>query len=222
MNERILFFSCIHAPFSHPDYLVFLKEMKKTYKPTRIINLGDTLDFHSLSYHESDPEAPGSQDEFTWAKEELQGGLMELFPDMDIMASNHTDIPYRKARSANIPSFFMKNMGTALNAPEGWKYHKDLTLVMPDGREVLFCHGRGANVVNSSKTIGKSIVQGHHHSKFSTTYYGAADNLKFGTQCCSLIDNDKYAFRYNKTHAQQPLLGAGMLLNGWPLLEPMV
>jgi transcriptional regulator with XRE-family HTH domain len=55
-NQRILTISDLHIPYHHRDSLAFLAYLKAKYKPTRIICLGDELDKHALSYHDSDPD----------------------------------------------------------------------------------------------------------------------------------------------------------------------
>ncbi|MCK8363719.1 metallophosphoesterase, partial [Erwinia amylovora] len=55
-NKCILVVSDLHAPFNHPDSVAFLKAIKAKYKPTRVILTGDEVDFHAISFHDSDPD----------------------------------------------------------------------------------------------------------------------------------------------------------------------
>jgi predicted phosphodiesterase len=59
-NNRILVISDQHMPFQHPDMFDFLSAIKKRYKPTRIVNIGDEIDNHDLSFHDSDKDLPSA------------------------------------------------------------------------------------------------------------------------------------------------------------------
>ena len=48
-NKRILVISDMHIPYHHKDSIKFLKEIKKEFKPDKIINIGDSVDFHAIS-----------------------------------------------------------------------------------------------------------------------------------------------------------------------------
>ena len=55
-NKRILVISDMHLPYQHKDSIIFLKEIKKEYKPDMVVNIGDLLDFHAISMHEHNPD----------------------------------------------------------------------------------------------------------------------------------------------------------------------
>ncbi len=63
MEKCILVISDQHIPYHHPQMMDFLKALKKKYKPTRIVNIGDELDHHALSFHDSDSDLPSAGDE---------------------------------------------------------------------------------------------------------------------------------------------------------------
>jgi len=56
MNKCILVISDTHCPYHHPDLIAFLKAIKKKYKPDRVIHIGDEVDSHAISFHDSDPD----------------------------------------------------------------------------------------------------------------------------------------------------------------------
>ena len=56
MNKSILIISDTHIPYHHKDVIAFLKGIKKKYKPDRIIHIGDEIDSHAISFHDSDPD----------------------------------------------------------------------------------------------------------------------------------------------------------------------
>ena len=55
LRKSILVISDQHAPYHHIDTLDFLAEIKKKYKPDTVVNIGDEMDWHSISFHDSHP-----------------------------------------------------------------------------------------------------------------------------------------------------------------------
>lgn len=53
--KNVLIIGDTHMPFEHKHYLEFCVETKKKYKCNTILHIGDTVDLHSISYHEHDP-----------------------------------------------------------------------------------------------------------------------------------------------------------------------
>ena len=68
MHERVLVISDLHIPYHHKDSFKFLEEVKKQFRPDTVINIGDLLDFHAISFHEHNPDLPSIGDELTVAK----------------------------------------------------------------------------------------------------------------------------------------------------------
>ena len=63
MNKSILVISDTHIPYHHKDAIAFLKAIKKKYKPDRVIHIGDEIDSHAISFHDSDPDLYSAGDE---------------------------------------------------------------------------------------------------------------------------------------------------------------
>jgi predicted phosphodiesterase len=53
-GKRVLFISDTHVPYSVSGYLNFLRELKAKFKPEIVIHVGDELDYHAISFHDSD------------------------------------------------------------------------------------------------------------------------------------------------------------------------
>ena len=68
-HKRILVISDMHIPYHHKDAFKFLKEIKKEFKPDTIINIGDSIDFHNISMHQSSPDLPNAGDELRITRE---------------------------------------------------------------------------------------------------------------------------------------------------------
>ena len=55
LRKSILVISDQHAPYHHIDTLDFLSAIKEKYKPDCVVNIGDEMDWHSISFHDSHP-----------------------------------------------------------------------------------------------------------------------------------------------------------------------
>ena len=218
--ERILVFSDMHFPYAHRDIIAFLTAIKLRYKPDLVVCLGDELDYHQLSFHDSCPELLGTSEEFTKAKR-LLSGVMDLFPEMIILESNHGSLAYRKARVAKLPAYFLKPYNEILDAPKTWKWVPRFDLDIQKGRNLVFHHGYSSNAIACAKELGSCLVQGHFHSRMSIDYFGDDNKLMWAMQLPCLVDVKSMAFDYGKNVARRPKLGAGMILYGEPMLLPM-
>jgi hypothetical protein len=219
-NSRILVIPDLHFPYAHIDCLNFLSAIKKKYKPTRIILLGDELDFHALSFHDKDPDLDSAGRELEKSLGYMET-LIKMFPSADVMESNHGSMFYRKAKHHGMPRHLLKSYNEVLNAPKSWKWHKELIITLPNGGRCKFVHGVSANVLVASQSVGMSLVQGHHHSLFELRYWDNGDKFNFAATSGCLIDDQAYSFAYNKLQIKRPILGAMVILDSIPHLIPM-
>jgi hypothetical protein len=100
--DNILFISDLHAPYNHPDALLFLSALKKKYSFKRVICVGDELDYHAMSFHEHDPDLDSAGVELQRGRE-IMWELWKMFPRMDILESNHGSMAYRKGKYHGTP-----------------------------------------------------------------------------------------------------------------------
>ena len=219
-NERVLFISDIHAPYHHPNTLQFLQGLKDKYKPTRVISVGDEVDKHGLSYHESNPDLKSAGDELLAAKEFI-AELYKMFPEMDILESNHGSLHLRKAMTAGLPRAYLKSYNEVLGVGPGWKWHPELILELPNGQQCYVCHGKLADAAKLSQNMGMNVVQGHYHSEFSIKFWSNPNNLFFGMAVGCLIDDTSLAMAYNKLTPKRPIIGTGLIIDSKPVLEYM-
>lgn len=220
LNARILFISDMHIPYHHPDTLDFLQGLKDKYNPTRVICLGDELDKHSLSFHDSDPDLMSAGDELRAALPVIKK-LHEMFPVMDLVDSNHGSLVWRKAKHHGIPRHYIKSYNEVLEVGDGWKWHNDLVIDLPDGQQVYVHHGKTSEAVKTSQAMGMSFVCGHFHESFGVTYWANPNGLFFAMNSGCLIDDDSYAFSYNNVNLKRPIRGTSLIINGKPILEAM-
>jgi hypothetical protein len=219
-NGRVLVLSDMHIPYHHPKLLSFLAGLKEKYQPTRVISIGDELDKHAMSFHDSDPDLDSAGKELDKARE-VVAKLEKMFPRMDIIDSNHGSMLYRKAKHHGIPRQYLKSYNDVLGVGEGWKWHYDLTIKLPDGNPVYFHHGKSKNGLRLSQTMGMSCVQGHYHEDFNVQWWANPLGLYFSMQVGCLIDPDSFAFAYANVNIKRQIIGTGLIINGRPVLEPM-
>lgn len=220
-NETVLVISDMHIPFHHQDAIPFLKEIKKVYKPDRVVCIGDEVDNHAMSYHDSDPDLMSAGDELRAARKVIKE-VEKIFPIMDLVDSNHGSLYYRKAKTNGIPQCAILPYNALLGVGDGWKWHNELSIKLSNGQYCYFHHGRAADVTKVSQGHGMNSVQGHYHEKFKIEYWGNSLGLYWGLQVGCLIDDDSYAMAYNNTNLKRPIIGCGIIIDGFPELLPLV
>mgnify|MGYP001161371015 FL=1 len=219
-NKKILVISDLHIPYHHKDSFNFLKEIKKQFKPDTIINIGDSLDFHAISMHDSNPDLFSAGHELQQARKYVKE-LESIFPKVTEVDSNHSSLVYRRALKHGMSKEFLRDYGEFLGTKK-WKWTDDLTITMSNKQRCFFTHGRSADILKVSQTMGMSAVQGHYHTKFVVSWWANPDNLFFGMNVGCLINQKSMAFAYAKNFKTRFILGCGIILNGIPRLLPMV
>lgn len=220
-NSRILNISDMHIPYHHPDTLAFLQHLRDKYNPTRVICLGDEVDMHGLSYHDSDPDLLSPGDELRKSLPVI-AELFNIFPKMDVLESNHGSLVWRKAKTHGIPRHYIRSYNDVLGVDGGWKWHFDMTIELPNGQKCYYHHGKSADVLKLSQQMGMNCVQGHYHEAFKVHYWGNPTGLYWGLQSACLIDDDSYAYAYNNVNIKRPIVGTTLIIDSHPVLEPMV
>ncbi|MGL5717056.1 MAG: metallophosphoesterase [Paraclostridium sp.] len=87
-GTRVLVIGDVHAPFSKSGYREFCIKMYRKHKCNKVVFIGDIIDNHYSSFHDSDPNGMG-------ASEELQKAIKEIalfykaFPDAKVCIGNH-------------------------------------------------------------------------------------------------------------------------------------
>lgn len=209
----------IHFPAHHPDTFDFLKYIKKTYKPTKVVCLGDEIDAAALGEWDKNPDQPGAGDELTAAVKHLHV-LYKIFPHVMVCTSNHTSRIYRKAFKAGLPKRVMRSYAEILEAPAGWRW-ADYWEV--DG--VIYEHGEGfsgaAGALKAATQNMQSTVIGHLHAYAGIQYYANAKVLIWGFNAGCLIDKSHAAYDYGKHIKAKPIIGVAIIENGIPRFLPM-
>lgn len=216
---RVLVIPDLHCPFEHRDALKFLKAVRKKFKTTEVVCLGDEVDMAAVSDYTKDPDGLSPGDELKEAVKHLKVFYKE-FPKAKVCTSNHTARPYRRAFQFGIPSAFIKSYHDFLQAPIGWTWAESYTL---DG--VRYEHGEGYlgrdGALKAANANGRSTVIGHIHSFAGIQYSATPEQLFFGFNSGCLINRHAYAFAYGKHMSAKPILGCGVVIDGTPHFIPL-
>lgn len=220
--ECIMVIPDIHAPYQHPDTLPFLRAVKVQFSPDLVVDLGDELDYHAMSFHDSDPNLDSAGVELEKGKEFLNE-LYKDFPQVLVCHSNHGSMQYRRAKAHGIPVQLIKKYRDVIfpthGAPE-WSWSHNWRINTPLG-EVLFKH-QASGILSDAAHNSCNLVVGHSHGNFSVEYSASSSHLYYGMYCGCLIDKDSMAFAYGKHSLRKPIIGCAVILNGRPILLPMV
>jgi hypothetical protein len=219
-NSRILCISDMHIPYQHKDTLLFLQMLKDRYEPTRVICLGDEIDHHAMSFHDSDPDLMSAGDELKKALEVI-AELHKMFPEMDLIDSNHGSMAFRRAKHHGVPRHYLKSYNEVLEVGEGWVWHNDLVIELPDGQQVYFHHGKSQEAIKTSQSMSMSHVCGHFHESFGVKYWANPNGLFWAMNSGCLIDDSSLAFAYNNVNLKRPIIGTSLIIDGVPILEAM-
>lgn len=218
--NSVLFIPDLHVPYHHPEAFDFLELVKETYEFDLVVNLGDEVDKHAMSFHDSDPDLPSAGDELEEAISYLED-LYNLFPDMYLVDSNHGSMHYRKGKHHGIPRKYLRDYGDILEAPKGWKWAHELNINC-GGNMVRVKHQFGKNIIKAAEQAGRCLIGGHFHEDFYVAYSANSDRLIWAATSGCLVDDSSLAFAYNNTNLKRPLLGCTMVINGYPVLIPMI
>lgn len=219
-RQTILVISDYHAPYQHPDAEAFLTACKKKYNPTDVVCIGDEVDYHALSFHDSDPDLDSAGAELDKAIKALKS-LYKLFPKCTVIESNHGSMVLRKALVAGMPKKVLRSYNEILDAPTGWKWVFDVKLATPLG-PVYFCHGKSGAAGRLASQYGMSTVQGHYHEKAQITYISTPERLMFDCHTGCLADDKSLALGYNKINPKRPIVSIVVIQEGVPVIVPMV
>ena len=94
--SRVLVIGDLHEPFCLDGYLQFCKDTYAKYNCNKVVFIGDCIDSHYSSFHETDPDGMGGGEELELAIKRLARWI-EAFPVADVTIGNHDRIISRKA-----------------------------------------------------------------------------------------------------------------------------
>jgi len=221
-REFILFISDLQAQAMHPDTAAFLRAVLRKYgKPTRVIQIGDEADQEALNEYGKNPDLPSDGDEIDATIRALRP-IYKMFPRVDLLYSNHVLRARRKANKAGLSKKRFREWREVIDAPRNWRWYKGLFLRTILGQNVFVCHGRASNGLQLAKEMGCSVVQGHYHTKYCIEYTSNPAHLNFSLQIGCSIHTKHPAFDYDAENVKRPIIGHAAIINGFPILLPML
>ena len=204
--SKVLAIGDLHEPFCLDKYLRFCKNVDRKYRCNKVVFIGDVIDNHYSSYHETDPDGYSAGEELDRAIRRI-GKWYKAFPEAYVCVGNHDRLVHRKAYTAGISKRWVREYNEVLDAP-GWKFVESIEI---DG--VLYCHGEGRKAMQRSKNDMQSVVQGHYHSECYTTWHTGGNCKVFGIQVGNGVDKKSYAMAYGK-HGPHPSIGCAVIEDG--------
>jgi len=205
-GKNVLVIGDLHLPFSLEGYLEYCIEQYKTYNCDEVVFIGDIIDNHASSYHETDPDGHSAGEELKMAISQVKNWY-KAFPKATIIIGNHDRIIMRKAYSSGLSKLWIKDYAEVLGTP-GWNFTESIEI-----DDVLYIHGEGGTARQRVRRDLQSIVQGHLHTQCYTEWIVGSKFKLFGMQVGCGIDHKTYAMTYGKENAK-PAIGCGIILQG--------
>jgi metallophosphoesterase superfamily enzyme len=205
-GSRVLCIGDIHAPFDLDSYFDFCCSIYDQYNCDKVVFIGDVIDNHYSSYHETDADGMGGGNELNLAKKRLER-WNNRFPEATVITGNHDRLIMRKAQTSAIPREWIKAYKDVLDTPD-WNFTERTVI---DG--VQYIHGEGGTARTKSRKDLMSTVQGHLHAQAYTEWTVGAGYKIFGCQVGCGIDHESYAMGYAKNFSK-PAIGCAVIING--------
>ncbi len=209
-----------HLPFEKPGYLEFCRKVQEDYNCGTVVHIGDLVDNHAVSYHESDADGRSAGDEYSLALDKCRNWY-SVFPEVKICIGNHDALPFRKAFTAGLPSAWLKSYQQILESPVGWKWD-----FVHQVNGIIYQHGTGMSgemaAVNAARENRQSTVIGHLHTVSNIKYMASYKDLIFGMTVGCGIDFEAYAFAYGRQQTRKPVVACAVVKEGRiPIIIPM-
>lgn len=215
-SGNVLVIGDTHLPFERPGYFDFLRRTRDKFKCERVVHIGDVVDNHYSSYHETDPDGLSAGDELERAKRALVKYVDE-FPEVTVCIGNHDRLIMRKAQTAGLSRHWIRDYAEVLGCP-GWEFVEDVTI-----DSVLYRHGEGGKAIKIMEKQGTSVVQGHLHSDFYVQWHVTNHFRHFAMQVGCGVNQNSYAMAYAKSFPSRFVMGCGVVqeYGTLPITVPM-
>ena len=209
-KNNVLIIGDIHLPFVKQGYLKFCREQQELFNCGTVVFIGDLLDNHAQSFHDSDADGLSAKEEFELAAKKLEDWYY-LFPNATVLLGNHDRIVARKLYSVGISQRWLKPLGDVLNTPN-WNFVEEYRF-----NDILYVHGEGGTALKKAQQEMCSVVQGHLHSEGYVQLLNGGKNFAMQVGCG--IDFNSYAFAYAQ-RGKKPIISCGIIFNNNPLVIP--
>lgn len=211
---RVLVISDTHCPGMRAGYVDFLKRVADDYAVTRVVHIGDLVDWASISYHEKSPSLRNASQEYAKARKQV-ATLARAFPKADWLIGNHDALTERQAVTAGLPPELLRDYADMWEV--GWSIHPRFSKLLIDG--VIYSHGdsgRGGQdaAFQQAKDNFRSTVIGHFHNQAGVRWWANPEFRVFGLSVGCGIDASRMQFEYGRRFAHKPILGCGIVISG--------
>ena len=206
VKKNVLVIGDLHEPFCLDKYLSHCIETYNKYKCNEVVFIGDIIDNHASSYHETDPDGYSAGQELKLAIQRIKEWY-KAFPKATVIIGNHDRLIMRKAYSSGLSKMWIKDYAEVLGTP-GWNFTESIEI-----DDVLYIHGEGGTARARVRRDLQSIVQGHLHSQAYIDWCVGAKFKLFGMQIGCGIDHKSYAMAYGK-EGPKPAIACGVVLQG--------
>ena len=209
-----------HYPYHLEGYAQWCTDIFDQWDVDTVVHIGDLIDHHGLSFHDSEPLLKGVTGEWIDAREQLQE-MYDLFPNVTLIEGNHDLIPARQLRKIGMePNIFMRPLKEIYEMPAGWDVVNEHVI-----DDVLYHHGHTATGVNGFRkdceTRMRCTVSGHNHSNAGISATATDQELVWGMAVGCGVDHKHLAFAYGKHFAKKPVVACGVVIDGEPHVEYM-
>jgi|TARA_R100000479_G_scaffold174904_1_gene124464 predicted phosphodiesterase len=213
-QSRVLVIGDLHEPFCLDGYLDHCQQTFAKHNCNQVVFIGDVIDNHYASYHETDTEALGGADELDLAIKRIKRWF-QAFPKATVTIGNHDRIIMRKAQSSAVPRKWIKAYKDVLETPT-WKF---VDRIVIDG--VQYVHGEGGTAHMKCRADMQSTVQGHLHTQCYTQFFVGQNFKVFGCQVGCGIDFDSYAMAYAK-RGKKPAIACAVVIGGHTCINELM
>lgn len=205
-GNRVLVIGDLHEPFCLDGYLEFCKKTYAEQNCNRVVFIGDIIDNHFSSYHETDADGMGGGDELDLAIRKISKWY-EAFPVADVILGNHDLIISRKAQTGSVPSRWVRDFGEVLETPN-WTFTEELVI-----DDVMYVHGTGGQASSKAVKNMQSTVCGHYHMQAYTRWFVGKRDKIFACQVGCGVDDKSYAMSYGKWFPKSAI-GCAVITDG--------
>jgi metallophosphoesterase superfamily enzyme len=205
-GKNVLVIGDLHLPFTLEGYLEHCMETYNKYKCNEVVFIGDIIDNHASSYHETDPDGHSAGQELDMAISQIRRWYA-AFPKATVTIGNHDRLIMRKAQTSGLSKRWIRDYSEVLGVP-GWNFVESIEI-----DDVMYTHGEAGTAKSKAIADLQSTVQGHLHTQCYVEWIVGAKFKIFGMQVGCGIDHRSYAMAYAKA-GKKPAISCGVVLQG--------
>jgi predicted phosphodiesterase len=210
-----------HLPYELEGYMEFCVKTFNDWDCDWYVHIGDLIDHHSLSFHDSEPMLQGAYGEMMDARERLKPWY-DAFPQLQLVQGNHDLIPARQLKRIGMDAeVWMRPLKEIYDMPDGWEMVDTVEI-----DDVLYHHGYTACGANGFRNDAIKrmcrTVSGHAHGNAGVSATASQHRLVWGMAVGCGVDVDSMAMAYGKHFLQKPIISCGVVIDGTlPVVEFM-